>query len=127
MPDLNSSESVTRDNLFAGTQTMPVVSGAETVVSGSGVVVRGSVMGRITTGGKINKIKLVDATSVDGSEAAYCIMAETVDATSADVVAQVYYTGEFNTSALTFGSTDTYSMHRTNMRKMFMFGKTIKA
>ncbi len=124
MPDLNSSESVTRDNLFAGTQTMPVVSGAETVVSGSGVVVRGSVMGKITTS---SKIKLVDATSVDGSEAAYCIMAETVDATSADVVAQVYYTGEFSTSALTFGSTDTYSTHCTNMRKMCMFGKTIKA
>ncbi|MBE0470505.1 MAG: head decoration protein [Methyloprofundus sp.] len=112
--------SFTPDDLFAG-HVQPVVADSEIVVSGAGVLARGTVLGKITTGGKL---KTVDSAAVDGSQGIYAVLAESVDATSADVTAPVYYTGEFNEAKLVFGGTDTADTHRTAARNIGIFFKS---
>lgn len=111
---------MTPDNLFAG-QVAPVVAGSETIVSGAGALARGTVLGRITASGKLTKVL---STANDGSEAPYAVLAEAVDATAADKVAPVYYTGEFNQAKLTFGGADTAATHKVASRKLGMFFKS---
>ncbi len=113
-------ETFTPDKLFAG-NVMPVVAGSETIVSGAGAIARGTVLGQITTGGKC---KVLNSANSDGSQSVYAILAAAVDATSGDVVAPVYYTGEFNQAALTFGGSDTAATHKTAARKIGLFFKT---
>lgn len=118
------SETFTPDKLFAG-NVQPVVTGSETIVSGAGSLVRGTVLGQITSGGKL---KTVNSANSDGSQTPYAVLTESVDATSADKTASVYYTGEFNQAALVFGGTDTYATHKSASRKIGMFFKpTISA
>lgn len=57
-----------------------------TIVSGSGKLLAGTVLGQITVGGKY---KPYDNNNTDGSETAKAILVYDVDATSADVVAVV--------------------------------------
>ena len=97
---------------------------AVTLVSGAGALVKGTVLGRITTGGKF---KTVNTANSDGSEAPYAVLAEDADATSADTLATVYLTGSFNQAALTFGGTDTYATHKVAMRKLCLFVKPVIA
>lgn len=82
-------------NLHAG--TYPVVTMPETVVSGAGVVLANTVLGRVTANGKL---KPYASGNADGSEVAEAILTEEVDATSEDVPTTVYVTGEFNKAAL---------------------------
>lgn len=107
------------DNLFAG-HVQPVVADEVTVVSGAGVLVRGTVLGKITASGKVNK---VDSTKSDGSQTIYAILAEDVDATSADVAAPAYFTGEYNSRAVVFGGTDTVATHADAARARGIFFK----
>lgn len=72
-----------------------------TIASGSGVVARGTVLGKITASGKLTT-SLTAAS--DGSQTPYVIAAETVDATSADADAVVYFSGSFNTNKLIYGT-----------------------
>lgn len=72
-----------------------------TIVSGAGVLKRGTVLGKITTGGKLTKSA---SASSDGSQVPYCILAEDVDATSADADTIVYMGGTFNQNALILGT-----------------------
>jgi hypothetical protein len=116
-----ASESITKDNLFSGTQIQPVTATSATVVSGEGVLARGSVMGRVTASGKL---KLVKSTAEDGSKTPYGILADAVDATSADATAVIFLTGEFNTAALTFGGTDTAADHEAEARKVGLIFKS---
>jgi hypothetical protein len=74
---------------------------------------RGTVIGIITASGKGN---IADSTKTDGTQTAKYILADDIDATSADVVAQCYMSGEFNRKALTFGGTDTYDKHEDALR-----------
>lgn len=53
-----------------------------TVVSGAGVLVAGTVLGKITASGKFTQL---DQDAVDGSEVAAGVLYDGVDATSADV------------------------------------------
>lgn len=84
-----------------------------TIVSGAGKLLRGTVLGKITEGGKY---QTVDSTKTDGSQTAKAILAYPVDATSADVVATVYWSGSFNREALIFGGTDTADIHEDALR-----------
>lgn len=69
------------------------------------------------------KAKAVDSTAVDGSQRPYAVLAEAVDATSADKTAPVYLSGEFNEDALAFGGTDTIATHRAALRALNIYAK----
>ena len=115
-----TSAAVSYDNLFVTGSGYPIVTDSLTIASGSNLV-RGTVLGVITTGGKAAK---VDSTKSDGSQTAYAILAQDTDATSADVVAPVYLTGEYNGNALVFGGTDVVATHKSALRKIGIFIKT---
>jgi hypothetical protein len=82
--------------------------------------VRGTVLGQITTSGKL---KTVNSGSTDGSQAPYAVLAEDADATSADAPAPIYLTGEFDQNQLVFGGTDTVETHRKALRALSIFAK----
>lgn len=68
----------------------------------------------ITIGG--HDCKMIDSTSVDGSNEPYAILAEDVDATSVSVRTAGYTEGKFNEKALIFGYNDTPDTYRAAMR-----------
>lgn len=72
-----------------------------TIVSGSGVLVPGTVLGRITASGKY---KPCTTAAVDGSQTPLAILADAVDATSADVKTGAYFAGRFWANRLTLGA-----------------------
>lgn len=74
-----------------------------TLVSGENVV-RGTVLGKITTGGKYNKS--LSAAS-DGSQTPVAIAAEDMDASGGDKTIMVYLNGDFKASKLTYGASHT--------------------
>lgn len=91
----------TPDTLIAGT-AIPVLTEGVLLKPGQGILERGSVIGIITASGKG---LLCDAESEDGSQTAMYILAEnSIDTTSADVLATCYKTGPFRKSALKFGA-----------------------
>lgn len=108
----NIEGTFTPDNLIAGNEADTSIK-AVTILAGQGVLNRGSVIGIITASGKG---KLVAKASVDGSQAAKFILADTVDTTAADVVAQCYQSGQFNRDALTFAADNTAADHEDNLR-----------
>lgn len=89
-------DSYSPENLFI--PGFPVVAKAVVIASGQGVIARGTVIGKITATGKYGVY--ADAGS-GGLETAKLILAEDVDATSADVEATAYWSGIFNEAALT--------------------------
>jgi hypothetical protein len=73
-----------------------------TIVSGAGVLVAGTVLGKITASGKYTTSLLA---SSDGSEDPVAILINDVDATSADVSAAIIANdAEVNKYLLTFGA-----------------------
>lgn len=79
----------------------PVETGPVTIVSGAGVLARGTVVGMITASRKYNQSL---GASADGSETPKAILAVDVDATSSDVAAVVYRAGTFNEDKLILGA-----------------------
>lgn len=112
------TEIFTPDKLFVVGSAFPVVTQAITIEAGAGVLKRGTVLGMVTA---TRKYRPVNSTATDGSQEADCVLAEDVDATTADVNATAYFTGEFNESALIFGGTDTADTHRRTLRKIGIF------
>jgi hypothetical protein len=94
-----STETYNPDRLIAGVNIGTVTEGA-TLISGQNLT-RGAVLGRITTGGKLT---LSLSASSDGSQTPCAILAEDTNASAGDKTCTVYVTGEFNSSALTFGT-----------------------
>jgi hypothetical protein len=92
------SETFTPDGLIAG--DYPIQTEAGTLITGQNLA-RGTVVGKITASGKFTTAL---SASSDGSQAVYGILADSVDATSADKACVVYISGEFNTNAMTFGT-----------------------
>ena len=88
----------TPDNLHSG--EFPSIQRTETI-TGAVTLHRGAVLGRITANGFYT---LSDAAAVDGSEKPVAILAEDIDVTAGDADAVVYHAGEFNITALLFGS-----------------------
>lgn len=68
------------------------------------VVTRGTVLGKITSGGKY--VKSLSASS-DGSQTPVAIAAQDMDATGADKTIQVFLRGDFKASKLTYGTAHT--------------------
>ena len=93
----NDQGRLTPDNLIAG--EFPRIS-RRGVVTGNGVLPRGSVLGCIIDDGRY---QLSKAKAEDGSETPDVILAETVDTTHGDQQALVYLAGEFNSHALHLG------------------------
>lgn len=102
MPDYiagTASESTTVTHLITGDQdivTLPV-----TVVSGQNLAA-GTVVGRLSASGKVT---LAALGASDGSQVAYGILVNAIDATSADKAGTVYVGGCFNPDALVWGGT----------------------
>lgn len=116
-----TSISITHVELFVSGSGFPVVTDSVTVASGNKLT-RGTVLGVVTASGKA---VAVDSTKNTGEEAPYAILASDTDATSADVVAPVYLTGEVNSAVLTFGGTDTADTHKAALRKIGIFLKSV--
>lgn len=102
-------------NLLAG--EYPRVERLVTIAAGSSLE-KGSVLGKITASGKYT---LSASAAGDGSETVHAILAETVDATSQDMQAVVYFSGEFNENALTIGSGHTIDSIREPLRAKSIF------
>lgn len=118
---VKTTESFDPDNLFAG-WVQPVNSDSGIILTGQGVLVRGTVLGKITAS---KKLKVVDSAQSDGSQLVYCVLAEDVDTTSADAVAPIYLTGEFNKNELVFGGSDDAATHEIQARNIGIFFKDV--
>ncbi|MGG4452324.1 head decoration protein [Brevibacillus porteri] len=124
-------ESVKFDDLFAG-GVKPPTAIAIVVKAGSGVVTRGTVLGKLSQVAESDLyagtpiMAPVNSTKTDGSESPYAVLADVeVDATSKDVRAVAYTDGEFNRAALKFGGTDTITTHETALRKIGIITKRV--
>lgn len=81
----------------------------------------------ITVAAGSGKFKVVNSANVDGSENPYAVLAEDVDATSADKVVTGYLSGDFNEAKLVFGGSDTIATHEDKLRALGIFtGVTIE-
>ena len=114
------SETFTPDNLIAG-QT-PIVGEGAILLSGQNVT-RGTLLGKITTGGKL---KLSASASIDGSEVPYAIAAADTNATSGDTNIPIYLAGEFNANAITFGTGHTLASTKAALRDKGIFLRTVQ-
>jgi hypothetical protein len=110
----------TPDNLMAGSGIGMSIK-AVNVMAGQGILTRGTVLGIVTIGGKG---KLAAKLSADGSEVAKFVLADTIDTTTEDVVAQCYSSGQFNKDALTFAADNTVADHEDNLRIYGIFLKS---
>lgn len=99
------------DNLLAGNAHL-LVGRKVTVLQGQ-VLPRGAVLGLITASGKY---VLSASAAADGSQTPDLILAEAVDATSADTTVLAYERGDFNSNALTLGSGHTVASVREGLR-----------
>lgn len=102
-------------NLIAG--EYPRIERIITIASGSALT-KGSVLGRITASGKF-VLSASDAS--DGSETPDAILAEDIDASAEDKQAVVYFSGEFNETALTLGNGHTLESIRAGLRSKSLF------
>lgn len=112
-----SAGSYSPEQRFAGSSD--IINNTAVIVTGEGVLAAGSVLGKITVGGKL---ALCDSGASDGSQTPVAILAEDIDATSSDITCQVYVAGEFNLDWLTF-----HSSFSTEALKLAAFpeGRTI--
>ena len=85
---------------------------------------RGALLGKVTATGKY---KLSVATATDGSEDPIAILAQDTNASSADTKTVAYLSGEFNESAITFGSGHTADSTRLELRKLGIYLKKVVA
>jgi len=115
-----TSTSMTYDDLIVS-GTFPIITDSLVIASGNNLT-RGTVLGVINASGKG---VAVDSTKSDGSQVAYAILTQDTDATLADVLAPVYLTGEYNGDAMIFGGTDTKATHKSALRKIGIFIKTV--
>ena len=103
------------DNLFAANQTMPVVTDAIKIPSGTGAMTRGTI---VSSAGA----------AVTAATDVYGVLSENVDASKADVNTVIYLTGEFNEKAMAVGTpaTGTLSVSdcKSSARKIGIFIKS---
>ena len=104
------------DNLIVD-GSVPILTKAVKLGAGQGILKRGTVLGKITTGGEY---VIVNSTNTDGSQDADCILADDVDTTES-VVAVAYTSGHFNRKALVFGGSDTADTHEARLRELGIF------
>ena len=107
-----TSTALNPDRLLAGDAKPVTEKVVLTDIDTSGPLVRGTVLGQITTGGKWGICLNAEAT---GSEVARGILLEDADPTGADVDAMIYRAGQFNQDALTFGLGTTIANARESL------------
>lgn len=101
---------MTRDNLFAASQVMPVVADKLSVAQ-AGALKRGALL------------KADGAIVSAASDEVYAVLAEDVDTTEAAKEAAVYLTGEFNENALKVGGDIAVADVKAAARKVSIFIK----
>lgn len=109
------AETFTPDNLVAG--DFPIVTEAVTV--DTGVLARGTVLGKITATGLC--VICNSAGTDDGRRTPYAVLLEDVDATSADQIAAAALSGAFNENKLVFGGSDTVATHKAALRDLGIY------
>jgi hypothetical protein len=83
----------------------------------------------VTVAAGSGKYRLVNSANTDGSDTAEAVLAEsrTVAANADETNVPIYETGEFNSAALTFGGSDTYTTHQDALKKRNVFLRAIQA
>ncbi len=112
------SETLVMDNLDAG--DFPRVTREITFGSGAGVIARGTLIGIVTATG-YGRTSLT--ASSDGSQTAYGILLEGIDATSAAAPGVVALTGEFAEDHVILGAGWTITTARAALRPFSIFLK----
>jgi len=107
--------STTPDSLLAG--HYPRIERLVTIAAGADLVC-GAVLGRITASGKF---LLSASAAIDGSEVPDAILAEDAAAAGVDVQAVVYFSGDFNETALTIGVGHTADSIKPGLRGRSIF------
>lgn len=105
------------ENLLAGNIEMPT--STETIKKGAPYH-RGQVLGYLQAE---NKCVAVDKKAADSSKSVYAVLAEDIDATDGDVIAAVYYAGEFNSKSVIFVDDNTVADHKLSARQVGIFFK----
>lgn len=103
------------DSLHAG--DFPIRTRKVTLITGQNLQ-RGALLGVITASGKYN-LSLSGAS--DGSQTPKAILAEDVDATAADKDAVVYISGDYNETAITYGTAHTADTVREGLRDLNIY------
>lgn len=98
-----------------------IISRKYTLTSGQGEIARGTVVGVVTSGGKLKKSA---SAAGDGSEVPFGIVATNADATSSDVDVLVYTRGSFNENALILGTGHTIASIRETLRDKGIYLET---
>jgi hypothetical protein len=98
--------------------SFPFVSDYGTVLSGEGVVASWTVLGKESTNGKLRVCK---SANTDGSQNPFAIIAEGVDATSADSKCYIFLTGEFFADKLVYGTGITASAIKDALRDLGIY------
>lgn len=129
MPEYNRGY----EDLIAG-MISEVLTVSVIVKKGSGVIERGMVLGLIDqlqpraaiSSAGMYIVAPVNSLKIDGSERPFAVLAdELVDATSTDVRATAYKSGEFNRDALKFGGTDTITDHERELNRIGIITRRI--
>lgn len=101
-PGFTDEGAFSPDNLIVGGEQIQTFD--RVLITGQNLV-RGALLGRITASGKYN---LSLSAAVDGSEVPVAILVQDTDATAADVVTPLYFSGSFNRRAITYGTAHTW-------------------
>lgn len=104
------------DQLVAGNLQLVT----DTVTVSGGDYKRGTVLGMITASGKYTACV---KTATDGSENPVAILADNVDASSADQTGGVYLMGEFNQNRITLDASWTIAGMKAALRPLAIFLK----
>lgn len=113
---MSTIETNSYDNLIAG--SFPISTDRETLLSGQNLE-RGALLGKISaSGANQGKLTQCDSTNSDGSETPYAILMEDSDASSGDLVVDVYKTGTFNGAAIGLATGDTIADFKDTLRDL---------
>lgn len=111
---MSALETYQYDGLIAG--DFPITTSRQTLVSGQ-VLTRGALLGKISSSGaNQGKLTQCDSAAIDGSEAPYAILVEDTDASSGDVVTDIYLTGCFNAAKIGLVSGDDIDSFKDQLR-----------
>ncbi len=112
------------DGLIAG--DFPIVTDRQTLVTGENLT-RGALLGKITdTGADNGKLKQCATTNTDGSETPYAILSIDTDASAADVVTDIYLTGQFASHKIGLASGDTVADFKDTLRDKSIYIVTVQ-